>query len=67
MTGAVLDRPISLTKQPLLGGRVTLEERLNAILHEARTNGSTECPLCHARMAATAAAAACDSCGSRLS
>jgi hypothetical protein len=56
------------------GGRVTLEERLNAALHEARTNGSTECPVCHARMAPmpTAAgaggghSAACGGCGSEL-
>ena len=55
------------------GGRVSLEERLNSVLHEARTNGSTECPLCHARVrpaaagAATPASAECDGCGSRLS
>jgi hypothetical protein len=67
VTGAVLDRPIFLTEQPPLGGRVTLEERLNAILHEARTNGSSECPVCHARMAPTPAEAACERCGSRLS
>jgi hypothetical protein len=67
VTGALLDRPVSMSERPAPGGRVTLEERLNSILHEARTNGSTECPLCHARMAATAAEAACESCGSRLS
>jgi hypothetical protein len=67
VTGAVLDRPHSLTEQPPLGGRVTLEERLNAILHEARTNGSSECPVCHARMAPAQAEAACERCGSRLS
>jgi hypothetical protein len=67
VTGAVLDRPISHTERPLLGGRVTLEERLDAVLHAARTNGSAECPLCHARMTPTAADAACDSCGSHLS
>jgi hypothetical protein len=66
VTGAVLDRPMSMTEQPLLGGRVTLEERLNSILHEARTNGSTECPLCHARMALTRVEAVCERCGSRL-
>ena len=53
------------------GGRVTLEERLNAALHEARTNGSTECPVCQARMTFTSAggghAAACGGCGSELS
>lgn len=71
MTGAVLDRPTSLgeraAERPVLGGRVTLEERLSSVLHEARTNGSTECPLCHARMAPTPADAACTGCGSRLS
>jgi hypothetical protein len=49
------------------GGRVTLEERLNLALQEARTNGSTECPVCHARMALAGAAAGCEGCGSRLS
>ena len=75
MTSAVLDRPIAfrptrpggITEESVLGGRVTLEERLNAILHEARTNGSTDCPLCHARMTHTHAGASCDGCGSRLS
>jgi hypothetical protein len=67
VTPALLDRPASMTERPLLGGRVTLEERLNAILHEACANGSSECPLCHARMAPTEAGAACERCGSRLS
>jgi hypothetical protein len=74
VTGAVLDRPSSLTdrsdrstERPVLGGRVTLEERLNSVLHEARTNGSTECPLCHARMTRTHDSAECGGCGSRLS
>jgi hypothetical protein len=53
------------------GGRVTLEERLNAALHEARANGSTECPACKARMAFASAgggdAVACGGCGSELS
>ncbi len=77
MTPAVLDRPASLFADRVAGavsgGRVTLEERLNSVLHEARTNGSAECPLCHARVRPTAAAAGtpasaeCDGCGSRLS
>ena len=79
MTGAVLDRPGSLTdrtartdraaERPAPGGRVTLEERLTSVLHEARTNGSTECPLCHAQMtpAPTRTEAACAGCGTRLS
>ena len=67
MTPAVLDRPASRFAEQLGGGRVTLEERLNSALHEARGNGSTECPVCHARMAPTsAAAAACGGCGSEL-
>ena len=82
MTPAVLDRPAPLFAERVAGavsgGRVTLEERLNSVLHEARTNGSAECPLCHARVrptatgatasgAGTPASAECDGCGSRLS
>ena len=71
MTPAVLDRPASLFAERLGGGRVTLEERLNAALHEVRTNGSTECPVCQARMTLTSAGAdpgaACSGCGSKLS
>ena len=77
MTPALLDRPAPLFADRGAGavrdGRVTLEERLNSVLHEAHTNGSTECPLCHARVrptapgAATPASAECDGCGSRLS
>ncbi len=71
MTPALLDPPAPLfcdrAAGAVGGGRVTLEERLNAVLHEARTNGSTECPLCHARMTPTAAGADCAGCGSRLS
>jgi hypothetical protein len=83
MTGAVLDRPRAAPgrrpcgderpggEHPVPGGRVTLAELLTATLHETRTNGSAECPVCHARMtpapARDAAAAECASCGSRLS
>ena len=71
MTPAVLDRPAPLFADRAAGavggGRVTLEERLNSVLHAARTNGSGECPLCHARMTPTPAAAECTGCGSRLS
>ena len=70
MTPAVLDRPASLFAERLGGGRVTLEERLNAALHEVRTNGSTECPVCQARMTFSNAGrghgAACGGCGSEL-
>jgi ribosomal protein L37AE/L43A len=67
MTGAVLDRPCF--SQPALDGGGTLEELLNSALEEARANGSTECPICHARMSSRAGAreAECDGCGSRLS
>jgi hypothetical protein len=75
VTPAVLDRPMSLSDRPLPGGGVTLEERLNSVLDEARTNGSSECPVCHARVTptlgghsgATPARAACGGCGSRVS
>ncbi len=79
MTAAVLDRPATLfADAPASGsatrGRVTLESRLNAALDEARANGSTECPVCHAEMSFTRAGAAaeargaaeCLDCGSRL-
>ena len=71
MTPAVLDRPIFLSDRPLPGGRMTLEERLNSVLDEARTNGSSQCPVCHARVtprqAGAHAGAECGGCGSRLS
>ena len=85
MTPAVLDRPASLFAErgpaaapnaerptgPAGGGRATLEERLNSVLREVRTTGSTECPVCRARMTPTSAGAApdaaeCGGCGSRL-
>ena len=68
MTGAVLDRPVF--GQFELDGGGTLEELLSAALSEARANGSTECPVCHARMAfarAGAREAECSGCGSQLS
>ena len=71
MTPAVLDRPAARFAERLGGGRVTLEDRLNAAFHEARANGSTECPVCQARMtfagASTGSGAACGGCGSELS
>ena len=76
MTPAVLDMPAPLFADraagAVSGGRVTLEERLNSVLHAARMNGSGECPLCHARVILTPggagpAGAECTDCGSRLS
>jgi hypothetical protein len=79
VTPAVLDRPASVFAEraataerparPVGGGRVTLEERLNSVLREARTNGSAECPVCHARTVRAGAApvaAECGGCGTRL-
>ena len=61
MTPAVLDRPAPLfvdrAAGAVSGGRVTLEERLASVLNEAHANGSSECPLCHARVTLTPAAA----------
>jgi hypothetical protein len=66
MTAGVLDRPV--TEGFELDGGGTLEELLSSALAEARANGSTECPVCHARMSFThAREAECSGCGSRLS
>ena len=68
MTAAVLDRPHPAQFE--LDGGGTLEELLNSALSEARANGSTECPVCHAAMRFTRAGARearCGGCGSRLS
>jgi hypothetical protein len=68
MTAVVLDRPSSFGEQTAFdGGGVTLEERLEAVLQETRKNGSTECPVCDARMTSTRAGAECGVCGARLS
>ena len=68
MTAAVLDRPSCLGEQTAFdGGGLTLEERLDAVLHEAHTNGSPDCPVCDARMTSTRAGAECGGCGTRLS
>jgi hypothetical protein len=48
------------------GGGITLEDLLNATLRQARTNGSIECPLCHARMSSTRTGAECEGCRSRI-
>ena len=67
MTAAVLDRPRSLGEQTAFdGGGLTLEERLDAAMLAARTNGRTECPVCDARMTSTRAGAECGGCGARL-
>jgi hypothetical protein len=70
MTAAVLDRPGA--EQFDFDAGLTLEELLNQTLHTARTQGSSECPVCHARMTSTRAGAGnvvaeCAGCGSRLS
>jgi hypothetical protein len=69
VTGALLDKPISRSEQVDRpeGGRMTLERLLSATLEIARANGSSECPMCHARVRPVAHAAECGGCGSRLS
>jgi hypothetical protein len=74
MTAGILDRPAVCSERAALDGSGTLEELLTSAFAEVRANGSTECPVCHARMsstrareAAAAGAAECGGCGSRLS
>ena len=76
MTAAVLDRPGSLfdgaarpagEARPFGRPRVSLEERLDAVLRETRADGSADCPVCDARMTSTRAGAECGGCGTRLS
>jgi transcription initiation factor IIE alpha subunit len=70
MTTGLLEKPTFLPDRPILDGGGTLEELLSSALREARANGSTECPICAARMSfarAGAPEAECGACGSRLS
>jgi hypothetical protein len=67
VTPAVLDRPGCSTTRQALDGGATLEELLTSALAQARADGRTDCPVCHAPMAATRAGAECTGCGSRLS
>ena len=71
MTGALLDRPRSFSAGtdagPAGGGRVTLEERLDATLRSLAADGNAECPVCHARMTRAGDGGECGGCGSRLS
>jgi tRNA(Ile2) C34 agmatinyltransferase TiaS len=72
VTGALLDRPRPLfagaDAAPAGGGRVTLEERLEATLRSLVADSAAECPVCHARMtrAGEGDGGECGSCGSRL-
>jgi hypothetical protein len=68
MTAALLEGPVSERLE--LDGGATLEVLLNAVLREVRSNGSAECPVCHAHLSFTRAGAReaeCGGCGSRLS
>jgi hypothetical protein len=70
MTAAVLERPSLFAERRAKDGGGTLEGLLGSALDEVRANGSTECPVCHARMSSTrvgAREAECGGCGSRLS
>jgi len=73
MTGAVLERPMSHPGTSPVGDGLTLKRLLTSAFDEVQANGSTECPVCHARMTSTRAreaggdfAAQCGGCGSRL-
>jgi hypothetical protein len=75
MTGAVLDRPMSHPGTSPVDDGLTLERLLTSAFDEVQANGSTECPVCHARMSMTSTrarkaggdfAAECGGCGSRL-
>jgi tRNA(Ile2) C34 agmatinyltransferase TiaS len=67
MTAALLDRPAMRRREPSVGSGVTLQDLLTNALEEVQSEGSTECPVCHARMTSTRAGAECGTCGSRLS
>jgi hypothetical protein len=67
VTGAVLDRPDCSTARRPLDGGATLEDLLTSALAQARADGRTDCPVCHAAMASTRAGAGCTGCGARLS
>jgi hypothetical protein len=68
---ALIDSPHSLfgeasTPRPSGGPRMTLEERLDAVLQTARSEGRAECPVCHATMRGRDGAASCGGCGAEL-
>ena len=48
------------------GGRVTLEERLNATWRALRADCVAECPVCHSRVRLENDHGDCEGCGSRL-
>ncbi len=71
MSPALLETPIAgfaeaRAGRPAGGGRVTLEERLEATWRAIRAGHEAECPVCHARMRLEAGAGCCGRCGSRL-
>ena len=80
MTAGLLTRPTMVPDTRALDAGGTLEGLLTSALADVRANGSTECPVCHARMTSTRAregaarqagaaapGAECSGCGSRLS
>ena len=72
MSPALLETPIAGFAEaradwPAGGGRVTLEERLDATWRAIRAGHEAECPVCQARMRLEAGAGCCGGCGSRLS
>jgi hypothetical protein len=48
------------------GRRLTLEERLQGAWEGLRADGAADCPVCRARMVASAGGGSCTSCGTQL-
>jgi hypothetical protein len=71
MTTALIERPVSFfadTRGLRSGGRrLTLEQRLQGAWEGLRADGTADCPVCHARMAARERGGACGGCGAQLS
>jgi hypothetical protein len=51
---------------PVGGGRLTLERRLDRAWEGLRAGGAAECPVCRGRMASFSGGGACRDCGSEL-
>jgi len=78
VTGALLDAPRRRLAEAACearagGGRVTLEERLQATWRGLRASGAAQCPVCHGGMTLEAGSEAdtdagrCRDCGASLS
>jgi hypothetical protein len=75
VSGATLTAPIDLgagghpepPADPVGGGRLTLERRLDRAWEGLRADGAAECPVCQGRMARSGGGGACGDCGTTLS